>query len=157
MTIIKGLYDCCHAPTPFIKPPLLQQKEHTMEKTQKNIYSSHAENSEWLNKLFFYKDEIALMQKRLEEVCKANTGKEVLAGVEHFQNQLIIQRDNIDRIKHEIGLDEKSLEKNVNDNPVAVDHRKVNDHAAQREAVTTFENNFNELRTELKTFLSKWL
>lgn len=127
-------------------------------KTQDNtIYNQHQENSEWMNKLFFYKDEIAIMQKRIEEVAKANTTKEVSAQIEHFQNQLIIQANNIDMIKHDVKQNEAVLEKNINANPVAVDHRKTADHTKERDAVESFEKNFNELRKELNTFLSKWL
>lgn len=129
-----------------------------MKTSQNNtVYGQHEENLGWINKLFFYKDEIAIMQKRLEEIVKANTTKEVLAQVEHFQNQLIVQRNNIDTIKHDVNINESHLEKNINDNPVAVDHRKVEDHKEEREKVEAFEKNFLELRNDLKVFLAKWL
>ncbi len=128
-----------------------------MKTTDSTIYTQHSENSEWMNKLFFYKDEIAIMQKRLEEIAKANTVKEATVQVEHFQNQLIIQKNNIDMIKHEIKQCEQALEKNIDANPVAVDHRKTSDHVKEREEVEAFEKNFNELRKELNTFLAKWL
>jgi len=127
-------------------------------KTKENtIYNEHTENMDWLSRLFFYKDEIAIMQRRLEEIVQANNSKEVLAQVEHFQNQLIIQKNNIDMIKHDVKQNESSLVKNITNNPVAVDHRKVVSHEKEKEEIETFEKHFNELRKELQEFLSKWL
>jgi len=126
-------------------------------KTTDTIYNQHAENKELEEKLFFYKDEIAIMQNRIAEVASKNSAKEVLVQIEHFQNQLIIQDTNIDMIKHDITLNEKSLANNVKKNKRETDSRKVKDHTLEREEVNTFEKNFNELRQELKKFLLKWM
>ena len=124
-----------------------------MEKQK--IYSQHLENNEWFNKLAFYQDEIKMMNNRIAEIAAKNTSKDTLARVEHFQNQLIIQKNNVDEIKHLVTINEDSLRKEVNNNATAVDHRSVNDHSKERELVTGFEKNFNELRHELNSFLSK--
>ena len=62
-------------------------------KTEK-IYTQYNENKEWTSNLSFYKDEIKIMENRLVEITSKNTSKEILAQVEHFQNQLIIQKEN---------------------------------------------------------------
>jgi hypothetical protein len=105
--------------------------------------------TEWMSKLKFYTDEISILKGRLEEIASKNNQQDVLAQVEHFQNQLIVQKNNIDEISHTIKLDESAIEKEVNKNPVAVDHREMPSHAGEKEA---FEKNFNELRAEFKTF-----
>jgi HAMP domain-containing protein len=97
------------------------------------------------------------MQRRLQEIAAANTSHDVLAQVEHFQNQLIVQRDNIDAIKHAVKKDEERLEKNLSGNPVAADHRTLSYHEREKNEVDAFENNFNALRDELKKFLLKYL
>ncbi len=122
-----------------------------------SIYNQHEENKEWLNKLFFYKEDIAIMERRLEEVTKANTSKELLAHVERFQNQLIIQKNNIDELKHLVTQNESKLEAEVIRNPVAVDHRTVPSHSEEKESIESFEKNFNALRKELRDFLFKHL
>mgnify|MGYP003472113139 CR=1 FL=1 len=71
-----------------------------MEK--KYVYDLHAEHREWLNKIAFYKDEIKIMRHRLEQVTEKNTSKEVLALVEHFQNQLIVQDEQNDILRHNV-------------------------------------------------------
>jgi hypothetical protein len=126
-------------------------------KTGEKLYTQHADHTEWMNKLKFYSDEITLMKGRLGELASKNNQSDVLAQVEHFQNQLIVQKNNIDELAHTIKVDESSLEKEVNKNPVAVDHREMPSHANEKEAIDAFEKNFNELRAEFKTFAAKWM
>jgi hypothetical protein len=121
------------------------------------IYSQHQEHTIWLNKLSFYVDDMAIMQKRIEEIAKKNTAKEVLAKIDHFQNQLLIQRKNIADIKHHIERDEKHLNESITKNETAVDHRKIEDHADERADVKAFEDNFNQLRKELNHFAAQWM
>jgi hypothetical protein len=125
--------------------------------SKENIYTQHAENTEWTNKLNFYKDEIKIMTSRLEEVATKNSSKEVLAELEHFQNQLIIQRNNIDEALHAVKINEEKIQAEVNSNPVAVDHRKMEYHAAEKDMVESFEKNFNDIRGEFNAFVGKWL
>ena len=77
----------------------------------KGLYQLHEEHKQWLNNLNFYKDELVIMQNRISEIAQKNSAKEILANVEHFQNQFIIQKEQIDIISHEIKLHEQALEK----------------------------------------------
>lgn len=121
----------------------------------KKVYDLHEEHKEWLSKLAFYKDETSVMQNRISEIANKNTLKEVLSMVEHFQNQLIVQRNNIDELNHSIMEHEAKLVQNAKENPTAIDHRSVNDHPEMRDSFNSFEKVFNELRHELNGFLSK--
>lgn len=125
--------------------------------TRESIYKQHEENTEWISKLNFYKDEIKIMTGRLEEIASKNNGDDALAEVERFQNQLIIQRNNIDNIAHEVKLNEESLIEAVKSNPTAVDHRKVEYHAKEQDLVESFEKNFNDLREDFNRFSAKWM
>jgi len=125
--------------------------------SQGKIYTQHEENKEWISKLTFYTDEIKILTGRLEELASKNTTNEVMVGIEHFQNQFIIQRNNIDEILHLVKLNEEALIAEVNSNPVAVDHRKVEYHAKEKDMVESFEKNFNNLRAEFNEFASKWM
>ncbi|CAN5420370.1 hypothetical protein BH09BAC5_BH09BAC5_28520 [soil metagenome] len=121
----------------------------------KPIIDLHTVHTEWLNKLAFYSDEIKVMKGRLEEIASKNNGKEIMAEVEHFQNQLIVQKENIDQTHHDIKAHENVIEANIDKNPTASDHRKLKDHPEMRDAVNSFEKVFNELRHEFNAFLSK--
>lgn len=125
--------------------------------TNESIYKQHEENTEWTNKLNFYKDEVLILKGRLEEIASKNSSNDALAEVERFQNQLIIQRNNIDEILHAVKENEAALIEEIKSNPVAVDHRKVEYHAQEQDLVDSFEKNFNDLREEFNVFASKWM
>lgn len=125
--------------------------------SKKTIYQLHEEHKTWLNMLLFYKDELSIMGNRIAEIARKNTAMEVLSMVERYQNQLIIQKEQIDILSHEIRGHESVLEAAVKENPTAVDHQKFSDHPQLREKVEVFEKMFNDLRAELIRFLSKWM
>ena len=125
--------------------------------TKKTIYQLHDEHKIWLNKLAFYTDDILIMQNRISEIAKNNTSKEALSFVEHFQNQLVVQKEQIDILNHNIKKHESQLEEAVNKNSTAIDHQKFADHTSQKENIENFEKIFNDLRKELIGFLSKWM
>jgi hypothetical protein len=125
-----------------------------METTMKKAYDLHAEHQEWTGKMNFYKDELLVIQKRLDEIASKNTDKAVLASVESYQNKLKIQRNEIDVLLHDIKDHENYIENKVGDNPAA-DHKSLHDHANERERVEQFEKLFAELRKEFNAFLSK--
>jgi len=54
-------------------------------------------------------------------------------------------------------LDEKEIENEINSNPVAVDHRKLEDHPKERDLVETFENKINDIRSNFNRFSAKWM
>ena len=121
------------------------------------MYKQHEENKDWMSRVAFYKDEITILQDLLSEIASKNTGDEALKEVEHYQNQFIVQRDNLDQLAHNIRLNEQKFQQEVNDNPVAVDHRRMEYHQAEKDFIEYFENNFKGLRTDFKTFSSKWM
>lgn len=125
--------------------------------TKANIINQHLENEDWLKRLDFYKEEIVILKERLDEVTGKNNAPEFLKNVEHFQNQFIVQRNNIDELAHAIKMNEKKLVKEVLANPVAVDHRKVESHEPESDFMSYFEKNFAGLRTEYNQFLTKWM
>jgi hypothetical protein len=124
---------------------------------QEKIYTQHSENNEWMNNVAFYRDEIKIMESRLGEVVSRNNSKEVLKQVEHFQNQFFIQRERLSELKHEINLSNDVLNKAIEQNPIALEHRKVNDHSMAREEMQSFEKLYASLKSEFNAFLSKWM
>ncbi|HMT30494.1 MAG TPA: hypothetical protein PKD91_14560 [Bacteroidia bacterium] len=117
----------------------------------------HSEHREWLNKLDFYKDDIPVLRKRLEEVVVKNTDHEVLAMVEHFQNQFIIQRNEIDEFRHAIKEHENVLQAAINANPTAYNRQRLADHPEMNDRMERFEKIFQEFRMELLRFLAKYM
>lgn len=123
--------------------------------TQKYIHELHAEHTEFLSILAFAKDEIKTFKTRLSEVVVANTKQDVMAQVEHFENQFLRHNEVIDELKHEIHESEVKIAKLAEANNVATDHRKTDDHTELRDQMETFNKIYGELKTEFKTFLEK--
>jgi hypothetical protein len=126
-----------------------------MTTTTKPINELHAENVEWQSRLDFYADEIKMMEGRIAEIASKNTAKEVQAHVEHFQNHIVINKNHIDELRHDIRDHESFIVNRVKENPVAVDHRQLNDHPVLRSRMASFENIFNALRKELDLFAAQ--
>ncbi|MEY4110584.1 MAG: hypothetical protein RLZZ46_939 [Bacteroidota bacterium] len=126
-----------------------------MEK--KGIIEIHSEVSEWMSKLDFYRHDITIMEKRLSEVAFRNNSKEVSPLIEHFQNQLILQREQIDILEKDVRYYDHLLEDNIIGNPVAINRRKVEENLLLKDNVETFERIFRDLRTDLLDFAAKWM
>lgn len=131
-------------------------KFETMNTTaQKYLHELHAEHNEFLSVLAFAKDEIKTFKNRLDEVVTANNKAEVMAQVEHFENQFIRHNEVIDELKHEIHECEVKIAKLAESNNVATDHRKADDHVELRDQMETFNKIYAELKDEFKRFLEK--
>lgn len=123
--------------------------------TQKTINELHEEHKTWLNKLLFYKDELKIMENRISEIVEKNTSATVRAHADHLNNQLIIQKEQIDILSHNIKSHELYLEGALHKN--ADTHEKFSDHNNHKEDIAVFEKIFKDLREELIDFLSKWM
>ena len=127
----------------------------TSQNPQKYLSELHQEHIDFRAILNFSKDELLTFNHRLEEIAKANTIQEVLMQVEKFQNHFIRQREVIDELLHEIGECERRIAQNAEENNVATDHRKADDHVELREKVETFQQLYGDLKSDYITFLSK--
>lgn len=130
-----------------------------MTTAQKTLYMSdlHFEHEMWLRELAFCDDELKFLTARLEEVTAKNTDRDMLRDVEHFQNQFILQKENIDVFTHNINGKEHELAKFAKEHPVANDHVHFTDHKGMRDNMEGFAKNYNEMKAEFRRFLTKWM
>jgi hypothetical protein len=124
---------------------------------KKHVDDLHQLYTGWLKDLAFYKDELGTFGKRLEEVVTQNNKKEILASVEHFQNQFIRQNELIDELRHTYNEKELGLVSNVLANPVASDRVIYQEPVELKEEFETFERIYREMKVEFESFLSKTL
>ena len=124
---------------------------------KKHVNDLHQLYTGWLKDLAFYKDELGTFGKRLEEVVTQNNKKEILASVEHFQNQFIRQNELIDELRHTYNEKELGLVSNVLANPIASDRVIYQDPADLKEEFETFKRIYREMKVEFESFLSKTL
>jgi hypothetical protein len=114
----------------------------------------HFELKLWLNEFKFYKEEIKIFNRKLEDIVKKRRDMEVMKDVEHFQNQYIRQIEVIDELRHDVKQYENALEKEIKLNPTNVDQQFFEDHSGLNEEVVQFKKIYNELKREFMGFLS---
>jgi hypothetical protein len=115
----------------------------------------HHQGQDWLRELAFFKDEIAVLTTRLEEVAKNNTATETLAQIEHFQNKFVMLREQLDILKHDINLQVKDVEEIVKTKPEHINEKFSATNDATLERVKDFSLSIANTRFEFNKFLSK--
>ncbi len=126
-----------------------------MTENKEYIQNLHEDHTQWEKDLSFYEDQLKIFKGQLAEISSKNTSNEIKIEVEKFQNQFIIQKDEIDKLKHMIHVNEDEIEKEVLSNPVAVDHRKADDDTTLRERMEIFVPLFNNLKEDFREFAGK--
>jgi hypothetical protein len=116
-----------------------------------------AEHQDWLKAIDFYDNELDILENRLAEVAQKNTGLDAMIGVEHFQNQFIIQRNTIDELRHNINEHAHKVMLDVKEHVGRVESQQVADHIKIKDEFESFEKVINELRDEFKLYLVKWM
>jgi hypothetical protein len=106
----------------------------------------------WIAKLKNYKSEIVSLESKLEEIAARSTKPEILAKVEHFQNQFIVQKSNVNDIIHALKMDEKNYryEMIMNRNELG---RKPSEDPKEKDLAETFEKTMKELKSEFEKFV----
>lgn len=118
-----------------------------------SISQLHLEYQRWINELAFYKEEINLFENYLVNIVRSNTNNEVAVGVEHFQNQFILQKEVIDYLKHDLKVSEKQLVSFVRElSSLGLDNIKMDNHTELRERMKTFRVLYTELKNEFRAF-----
>lgn len=121
------------------------------------LYDLHQTYKNWLNELELANDEIEHFRANLEKVVIANNKTEITARTEQFQNQFITHLNELQILRHDIKAAENLIEKNITDNPVAVDHRKMEIDATLEDRMSQFQKLFKDLKTDYNGFLAKTL
>lgn len=125
-----------------------------MKNNKKYLSDLHNDHKSWSALLDFATEELQIFNKRLQEVAVANTQSEVLVRVEHFENQFVIQRQNISDLRHEINRKEKEIAAMIAANNVATEHKTKEDETELRESMNSFLENFSDLKDEFVRFVA---
>jgi hypothetical protein len=119
---------------------------------KKHISELHFEHKLLKAKLNLYNDELAIYANRLAEISAANTDTTIKQKVEQFQNRFIIQKNENDKLQHEINLFEDQISDIIKENPVAWDHKLVENHDEFDAKVLQYDRLFRELKQEFSRF-----
>lgn len=122
-----------------------------------SITALHHQGVDWTRELSFYKDELAVLNTRLEEVAKQNTGSEVMAQVEHFQNKFIMLREQLDILKHDVNLRNEAVNKLAAERPEHIGERYTTESDALLDRMKDYARSIADTRYEFNTFLARTL
>jgi t-SNARE complex subunit (syntaxin) len=115
------------------------------------------EHTDWLRAIDFYRDDLSVLQERLAEVSFKNNRESIQAGVEHFQNQFIIQKNNLDELRHYVNEHIVHVhDKYSKPNPVPGNELRA-EHEKRKSEFQSLEKTMADLRHEFNTFLAKWM
>ena len=120
-----------------------------------SINSLHHQEADWLRELEFYKMELTVLTKRLEEVTSKNTSNDLLAQVEHFQNRFIILKQQHDDLYKENQARSERLNEMAKLRPEHIDEKFVADKDEMNKKFKDFFSSFQNTRYEFNQFLSK--
>lgn len=112
------------------------------------------ELKDWSKSLAFYADELKVLEGRLQEVVNKNTGESVLAQVEHYQNQYILQKEQFDQLQHDIHEQKAAVDKNVHNGDRSVKIEVQEKQTFLRDKVQTAEKIFLDTKHQFYRFLA---
>ncbi len=117
----------------------------------------HNDHKKWKEELEFARDEISIFENELGKVVSHLKDKEMLAKVEHFQNQFIREKEVIDELLHDIKEHEKEMAEHAKNGEMKDDafHAKI--HQLLSERMLRFNELYNELKRSYRKFMLKWL
>lgn len=123
--------------------------------TKEQLMELKSEHDQWQDKIKFYRNEVKQFNNHLESVANPSASKEVMAAVEHFQNQFIRQKEVLDIIRHEFKEHENLIDRLEHANSPEAEDNIQKLHNIQRDKLDQFEKIFHELRSEFNVFLNK--
>lgn len=126
-------------------------KNHINIKHIKNL------NNDGLRGIAFYKQELGILQERLQEVAADNTAREVQEKVDHFQNQFLIHGNCLDELKHDIHANDQAIEAELLLTGDLVSEGTATEHKSIHERYVDEEKIFNGLRQEFNRFAAEWM
>ncbi len=123
------------------------------------IYNStlHFEHEHWKSELAFWKDELKSFKNRLGELVTRWTDKEVLAQLEHYQNEFILHGGVIEDLQETIEKHELNIAGHSQTGKVSMDVAMVKIHLEFRNKMEDQRQIYADLKKEFFRFLSKYM
>jgi hypothetical protein len=131
--------------------------EAASEAGKQSLHNLYDECNSHIRSLDFYKQELKYLQKRLADIVKKNTDKDILAQAEQFQNQFIITKDTLDEMSHTIKSQLNIIERLIKKKPSHSDEKVITDSSKFSQSIHNTEKSFAALKLRFNKFLSKYL
>lgn len=120
-----------------------------------SIAHLHLICEDWLRELAFFKQEIAYLRKRLEEVASKNTNKEILVEVEHYENKFRIMSIHVDELHHDVNLKNEALKKEASEKPNYISVKMIDEDENLIDLMHDTSSDFHQTKKEFYNFLSR--
>ena len=117
----------------------------------------HFEHVQWNRELLFWEDELKSFNERLEELVARWTDKDLLAQLEHYQNEFILHDRRIDELQEVIEEHEIRMAALSKTEKVVLDRQFVKKHVEFRNRMETQRQIYADLKKEFFRFLSKYM
>lgn len=130
-----------------------------MEKRKEVLYNEdlHFEHRQWQSELAFWEDELKSFNNRLSELVTHWTKKEVLAQLEHYQNEFVLHDGIIDKLQEEIEVHETRIAGQSKTGHDALDTAMTKKHLEFRDRMETQRQIYADLKKEFFRFLTKYM
>lgn len=109
---------------------------------------------DWKREITFFKEEIKIFKSRLDEVASKNTGHDIMAQVEHFENKFKLMSNNFDELMHDVNLKTDEINSQATAQPKYI-NVKMNDMDANlQDMIDITSNDFYATKKDFYKFLS---
>jgi len=115
------------------------------------------EHKQWRRELFFWEDELKSYKNRLCELVARWTNKDMLAQLEHFQNQFIIQEEVIDVFQDDINIHETDIANYSKKGIDSLNQSLVKKHIEFRNRMEVQRHIYSDLKKEFYKFLTQYM
>lgn len=131
-------------------------KQSVMENTL--IYDSdlHFEHKQWELELEFWQDELKTFKNRLSELIGRYEDQKVLAKLEHYQNEFILQEGVINNLEEIIEKHESNMAEHSKMGEEALDVSLVEKHVEFRKKMEAQRQIYAELKKDFFEFLTEY-
>lgn len=117
----------------------------------------HFEHKLWEKEILFREDEIASFQNRLDEIEEKWTNDKVLVEMGQFQNQFILHKGKMEKLKNEIEAHEIRIAGQLMANEDAIDRVALKYHQDMREKMDIQRSIYTDLKKRFFSFLSAYM
>ncbi|WP_452228086.1 MULTISPECIES: hypothetical protein [unclassified Lacinutrix] len=128
-----------------------------MEKEILYNTNMHFEHEQWKGELAFWKDELKSFNNRLSELVTRWTDKDVLAKLEHFQNEFVLHGGVIEDLQETIEEHETRIAGQSKTGTDAMDMELAKRHMEFRNRMETQRHIYAELKKDFFRFLTKYM
>lgn len=122
---------------------------------KESIAKIHNLCEDWKRELKFFKDEIPLLRKRLDEVVFKNTATEILQEVEHFENKFRILSTHVDELLHDITIKTDELSAKAATQAKYINVKMFDADTVLEDLMLSNSKDFHETKNSYYKFLSK--